>query len=232
MALSRKRQRLYDLSPDIAIIPECSRTCLSRCIAEGFAGRWFGNNEKKGLGVLVGNAYRIVRSGKPCNRWIAPLWISGPTDFLLLAVWAMKVEGSLSKSYIGQVYESIVAHPHWFRRNKVVIAGDFNSNKIWDEMRQLRNHSAVVTQLQKHRIASAYHELFTEKQGEETQPTYFHWRRGENGYHIDYIFLPYDWIPRVTKVEVGAYQTWSKLSDHVPVIVEVEVDAPGPAETH
>lgn len=103
MALGRKRQHLYDLHPDIAVIPECSKDHLELCAKDGFDGRWFGDNPLKGLGVLVAKPLQIARTGKPPNRWVAPLWISGgPYDFLLIAVWAMRVKGSLVRSYIGQ----------------------------------------------------------------------------------------------------------------------------------
>jgi len=57
MALSRKRQHLYALRPDIAVIPECSKNCLKLCLKDGFEGRWFGDNPRKGLGVLVANPF-------------------------------------------------------------------------------------------------------------------------------------------------------------------------------
>jgi len=53
MALSRKRQLLYDLFPDISIIPECAKKCVELCIEDGFDGRWIGDKPQKGLGVLV-----------------------------------------------------------------------------------------------------------------------------------------------------------------------------------
>ena len=101
----------------------------------------------------------------------------------------MKVEGSVVKSYIGQVHEAILNHPNWFRRNRVVLAGDFNSNKIWDGKRELTNHSIVVELLKKRGITSTYHAFYSERQGEETRPTYFQYRDEDLGYHIDYVFV-------------------------------------------
>jgi hypothetical protein len=222
MALSRKRQRLYDLRPDVAVIPECAKKCLDLCIGDGFDGRWFGDNPNKGLGVLIRQPWRIARVRNPANKWIVPLWIvGGSCDFLLVAVWAMPIERDRAASYIGQVYDAVVKHPQWFRGNKVIVAGDFNSNKFWDEKREGCNHSAVVRQLRKYGLVSAYHRFFSERQGAETRPTYYFWHHQDRGYHIDYVFFPKRWAARTSSVEVGAHAPWSKLSDHVPLAVDV-----------
>jgi hypothetical protein len=68
MALARKRRHLYKLSPDIAVIPECSMSDLQLCPKDGFEARWFGDNPRKGLGVLVRKPLRISRTEKPRNR--------------------------------------------------------------------------------------------------------------------------------------------------------------------
>lgn len=227
MALARKRQHLYDLHPDLAVIPECSKDHLELCAKDGFDGRWFGDNPLKGLGVLVAKPLRIARTGKPPNRWVAPLWISGgPCDFLLIAVWAMHIKGNVVRSYIGQVYEAVAEHPQWFAGRPSIICGDFNSNKIWDEKRETRGHSAVVSLLENHNLVSAYHAFFFEPQGEETRPTHYFYHRKERPYHVDYVFLPKGWASEIKDVEVGNHAVWSKLSDHVPVSVNVTLSIP------
>jgi hypothetical protein len=224
MAMARKRQHLYDLRPDIAVIPECFKESLELCLKEGFDGRWFGDNPLKGLGVVAARPLHIARTQKPRNRWVVPLSISGgPRDFLLIAVWAMRVQGSEAKSYIGQVYEAVADNPQWFAGGQSILCGDFNSNKIWDEKRETGNHSGVLTLLQKHDLISAYHHFFSENQGEETRPTHYFWHRKDRPYHIDYIFLPRRWASRIKSVEVGKHAVWSNLSDHVPLCVEVTV---------
>lgn len=223
MALSRKRQHLYKVTPDIAVIPECARKCIDLCMEDGFDGRWMGSNPSKGLGILVAKPWRITRVGKPTNKWIAPLWLTdGQRKILLIAVWAMPIRGSVVKSYIGQVYDALVNNPQWFHRNQVIMAGDFNSNCFWDDERARGNHSSVVKLLMKRRLISAYHHFFSETQGEETRPTYYLWHRKTRGYHIDYVFIPNQWAPLLKSVEVGTHARWSKLSDHVPLIVNLD----------
>ncbi|HZV89094.1 MAG TPA: endonuclease/exonuclease/phosphatase family protein [Candidatus Binatus sp.] len=224
MALSRKRQHLYALRPDIAVIPECSKNCLKLCLKDGFEGRWFGDNPRKGLGVLVAKPFHIARAGKPRSKWVVPMEITGgQCDFLLIAVWTMLIQGNLARSYIGQLSEAVLNNPQWFASKPVILCGDFNSNKIWDDKRDVANHSTVVTALEKHRLASAYHHFFSELQGQETRPTYYYWHHKDRPYHIDYVFLPQHWASQITRVEVGTHAVWSKLSDHVPLCVDVSV---------
>jgi hypothetical protein len=226
MALSRKRHHLYALRPDIAVIPECSQSCLNLCLKDGFEGRWFGDNPRKGLGILVAKPLHIGRAGKSPNKWVVPMEITGGGyDFLLIAVWTMLIKGNLARSYIGQLSEAIANNPQWFTGNPTIVAGDFNSNKIWDDKRDKANHSTVVGALEKHRLASAYHHFFSESQGQETQPTYYFWHHKNRPYHIDYVFLPQHWASQIQRVEVGTHAAWSKLSDHVPLCVDVAVPA-------
>jgi len=48
---------------------------------------------------------------------------------------------------------------------------------------------------------------------------------GGPAYHIDYVFLPAAWIGKVNHLSVDTFETWcgAGLSDHVPVIVDVDV---------
>ena len=115
-----------------------------------------------------------------------------------------------------------MSHPEWFDGKPVVIAGDLNSNKIWDAKRTVGNHSDVVGVLAEREMVSAYHEFFGEAQGAETRRTFYQFRHAIiRPYHIDYIFLPREWASRIKAVDVGEYERWSKLSDHCPLIVDM-----------
>ena len=87
------------------------------------------------------------------------------------------------------------------------------------------NHAHNVGVMASYGMYSAYHECMREAQGAESMPTHY-WRdRKKDGptYHIDYIFMPRAWLARVTDMQVGSFEDWcgSRLSDHVPVWVEV-----------
>jgi exonuclease III len=226
MALAKKRELLYALRPDVAVIPECSRDSMLACREDGFDTCWWGENKYKGLGVLAAKPrvldYDYMSKRKPRQKWIAPVRVRGPRDFLLLSVWACPVGGVREHNYVGQIYEAIVHHPRWFSKNvDTVICGDFNSNTIFDSGRKKKTHSSVVQLLAERGLASAYHEFFSERHGAETRPTYYFWHRQERSFHLDYIFVPRSWMANMTGFEIGAYQQWRPASDHMPLVVDL-----------
>ncbi len=223
MAFAKKRIFLDSLRPDIAVVSECSRDAVLACRDEGYSACWWGRNKNKGLGVLAAKPWTLEAGRQPTQKWIAPVRVRGPLSFLLIAVWAGPVGNIKEKNYIGQIFEAVTRHPRWFAdRQPVVIGGDFNSNTIWDEGRKTRNHSAVVRLLSDRNLVSAYHVFFSEEQGKETRPTYYFWHREDRPFHIDYIFVPTSWRPRLRNVEVGTYEAWRPKSDHVPIVVDID----------
>jgi hypothetical protein len=221
MAFSRKRHFISDLYPDIAVVPECSQNSIQSFTEVGVDCRWFGANPQKGLGVLIAKPWRISDFREPKSKWIVPIWVSGPIDFLLLAVWSTRIHGSHDRSYIGQVWEAVRSNPDWFDGKPVLICGDFNSNAIWDNTRKTNSHSSLLKFLAERHIVSAYHHYFSEPEGKEQQPTHYFYHHKNRGFHIDYVFLPERWAERIERVEIGEYRHWAKLSDHVPLLVEV-----------
>lgn len=122
--------------------------------------------------------------------------MGGTANFLLLAVWACPVGHWKELNYIGHAFEAVKWHNRWFNHElQTVICGDFNSNAIFDHGRMKRNHTAVVTMLEDKNVLSAYHTFFSEELGAETEPTYYSWHRKSRPFHIDYVFLPREWIP-------------------------------------
>lgn len=225
MAFAKKRVLLDNLQPDIAVIPECSRDSILACKDEGFSACWWGDNKHKGLGVLAANPWTLEAGRRPTQKWVAPVRVHGPLNFLLLAVWACPVGMSKEKNYVGQIFEAVTRHPGWFAdKQPVVICGDFNSNAIWDRERKTRNHSAVVKLLHDRNLFSAYHAFFSEEHGQETRPTYYFWHRENRRFHIDYLFVPGNWATHIRAVEVGTYDKWRPASDHVPIVVDIADD--------
>jgi endonuclease/exonuclease/phosphatase family metal-dependent hydrolase len=104
-----------------------------------------------------------------------------------------------------------------------VLLGDFNSNSIWDaEHPTDRSHSALVRYLGEMSLVSAYHSRYAEEQGHETRPTFFLYRHQQRPYHIDYCFLPTNWLGRMREVTVGKHRAWAAKSDHMPLTVEID----------
>jgi len=65
---------------------------------------------------------------------------------------------------------------------------------------------------------SCYHKLNNEDFGTEECATLYHTKKRDKTYHIDYVFLK-GLNPK--SIEIGSYDDWIKLSDHVPVVVEI-----------
>lgn len=234
MALHRKLEALISLGPDIAIVSECAnpQRLLARGAPESEVGKpvWVGDNRDKGLAVFGFNGYCpcLVEPYFPTLRYIAPVRISGNHDFDLLAVWAQNASAGLTrKNQLGPVRRALTKYRDRFSHGPTVLAGDFNNNVFWDRPGWRMNHAKAVSTMENLGLASAYHAVRAEEQGAETEPTLY-WRdRKKDGptYHIDYVFLPNEWVPRITRFEIGSFEDWcgSGLSDHVPIVVDIDM---------
>jgi exodeoxyribonuclease-3 len=222
MGLHKKVDALLALNPDVAVVPECTWKSVMTFREHGYETAWFGVDPiKKGLGILCRKGWTIQALQQPVHKWIVPLDIGAPVPFRLIAVWACRSEIQGVTHYIGQVHHALLSQPDWFDGKPVVLAGDLNSNKIWDKERRVGNHSDVVKMLEQRGLVSAYHQFHVEEQGVESLPTIYLHHHQDRPYHIDYIFVPREWVSALRNVEVGLFEQWSKLSDHCPVTVEL-----------
>jgi exodeoxyribonuclease-3 len=233
MALDRKVDALLALKPDIAIVCECAEPERLRSKASWMQGApvWIGRNPHKGLAVFAFNGYavRLADSYYSSLRYIAPVHVDGPTQCNLLAVWAQNASaGGIRKHQLGPLRRGLSRYRSFLGERPAVIAGDLNSNTIWDKPGWRINHSTKVRILEESfGLVSAYHTIRGEAHGQESEPTLYWHDRTKDGptYHIDYVFLPTAWIGKVSHLSIGAFETWcgAGLSDHVPVIVDVDV---------
>jgi len=219
MALVRKAPSLLALNPDIAVIQECSQKSVDVLRDHGLSGLWFGANPNKGVAVFCSKEFTVQAVDDPFGKWVIPIRVHGAVNLNLLAIWACPVGTKRADNYIGEVHRCLVKHRGWFSTVPVVAAGDFNSNVQWDSNRPGRNHTEVVRLFESYGLISAYHAHHEEKQGAETRPTYYFYRHQDKPFHIDYVFVPKHWP--LSSVEVGSFQAWGQLSDHVPVVVDV-----------
>jgi exodeoxyribonuclease III len=228
MALHKKYEHLLALQPDIAVISECANVELLSVGGPEFkpcSSVWIGDNTHKGLGVFTFGAFRgslssIYETDFP---FIAPIRIDGPTPFNLLAVWACHAKPNSYVSGLGPLRRAINAYRGFVEEHPT--DGDFNDNVKWDRPRRLNNHGINVGELTALGLRSAYHHARDIEQGAETEQTLY-WRdRKTDGpsYHIDYCFVPDSWTSSITAVKVGKFDDWvgGKLSDHVPLVVDV-----------
>ena len=221
-ALRKKFEHISELDADIYIIKECEDPVRTNHKEYGEWSKnhlWIGDTKNKGIGIFAkthisltpldwSNAYRdhSVKHFLPClvNK-----------DFQLLAVWTHK-NNSPNFGYMGQFWKYLKTNIELF--DKIIIAGDFNSNAIWDQWDRWWNHSDVVSMLSKKEIKSIYHQTTNESQGSESKPTFYLQRKKEKAYHIDYIFTSRHFTS--DNVHIGNFENWIEISDHVPVIYE------------
>ena len=57
----------------------------------------------------------------------------------------------------------------------------------------------------------------------ETQSTFYLQRKLEKPYHIDYVFASNKLLDSIKRIEVGKSSDWLGISDHMPIIVELDL---------
>ena len=223
-ALRKKFLKLTELGADIYIIQECEDPKKSIDIQYrdwAFNHLWIGNNKNKGLGIFAkpeiilepldwSNQYEnhLVNYFLPClvNH-----------KYQLLGAWAHH-NNSPTFGYIGQFWKYLEINFSKFE--SILIAGDFNSNVIWDKWDRWWNHSDILKTLDRKSIKSIYHSYFNEEQGKESKPTFFLQRNQNKPYHIDYFFgSPY--FQFNNHFEIGDISEWIVYSDHLPIMLEI-----------
>jgi len=233
MALHAKAAGLLALRPDIAVISECAEPDRLRLRGASWLESdpvWVGRNPHKGLAVFGfnGHSVRLAESYHAGIHYVAPVHVDGPTECNLLAVWAQNASsGNIRKRSLGPLRRAITRYRDFLNHPATLVAGDLNSNTIWDKPGWRINHSTKVRLLdERFGLVSAWHAIRGETHGAESVPTLY-WRdRTKDGptYHIDYVFLPSRWVDKA-KVEIGTFELWccAGLSDHAPVIVDVDL---------
>ncbi len=224
MAFRKKAEAILAYNPDILIVPECEHpdklkfnfpTCIPKDIL------WFGENRNKGLGIFSYSdfKFKLLKIHDPALKMIIPISVSNQRiKFTLFAVWANNPQDP-DGHYVEQVWKAIHLYDNKLKNKRTILAGDFNSNTIWDRKYRKGNHSHVVEYLEAKGIFSTYHLHHKQTQGKEEHPTQYMYRHRDKPYHLDYCFVSKDLAKKLKSVEIGEYDFWVKYSDHVPVIV-------------
>lgn len=188
--------------------PTFARRAASRPNARGIGLYSYTDTKLAQLDVLDSN-YGFIRHEARC----------GELEFQVVAVWTYPAEPR-TRNY-RQVIEGIETHADWIREHPTVIMGDFNDNGSFRKT----SIPELLDLLRPLGLVSAYHTKYAEGFGQETRPTHYYKKRQDAPFHLDYVFLPASWAQRITTVEVGTYEDWHRMSDHVPVIVDVDLQA-------
>lgn len=226
-AFRKKFKHLLDFNADILVIQECENPSKTdhdeyKQWAENYL--WIGDNKNKGLGIFAQKSITLDKLNWPTKfkdhdvKYFLPCRVND--NFDLLAVWAHRND-SPTFGYIGQIWKYLQINKSRFKR--LLIAGDFNSNAIWDAWDRWWNHSDVVNELTDIGIESFYHKFTEEQQGKETMPTLYFRRNIEKPYHIDYIFGDSDFYDGLIDFQIGQPDKWLEISDHMPIKCELNV---------
>jgi exodeoxyribonuclease-3 len=224
-AFRKKAEVILKYKPDILVVQECEHTeklIFNSKLKKPNNIFWIGDNPHKGLGIFSYGDYkfRTLATHNPDLKYVLPISVSGGSvDFTLFAIWANNREDKKNQ-YVGQVWKAISYYREVLLNGLVVLAGDFNSNAIWDRKYRVGNHSDVVDELLKMNIHSIYHHHFKQVQGEERHPTFYLYKDKHKSYHLDYCFTSHAILNLLQYVEVGTFKKWMKYSDHSPLIAE------------
>jgi exodeoxyribonuclease-3 len=225
-AFRRKIDRILLEHPDVLVVQECehpTKMDTASALQKQSDVLWFGDSEHKGLGIFSFGSYKLelLSQYNEDIKIVIPISVTGKEcNFILLAIWANN-HNDPDGQYIEQVWKAANYYEKLMGSEKLVLIGDFNSNKIWDKFHRKGSHSAVVEKLAKYNIYSAYHEYFAQAQGSEEHPTFFLQRNEKKPYHIDYCFLSAFFYKKVESVTIGKYSNWIALSDHMPLIINI-----------
>lgn len=236
------RKKLFEadsLNADVLIIQECEDPLLSTRAYQEWAGDylWVGTNKNKGIGVFpkAGNKVQKLswsgtfKLGDLKTQSASTTWAT--EDLLLflpfklnnhynvLACWT-KGSDSQIFGYMGQFWKYLQIHRDELNQSNTIIAGDFNSNAIWDKPDRWWSHTDTVRELSAINIESLYHYQTGEQQGQETQPTFYLHRKEVKPYHIDYVFMSSNLLSSST-IELGTINNWLHISDHMPLCATI-----------
>lgn len=219
MGMHRKLDALLALRPDIAVLPECASPDVraARPIYDAATSHaWNGSLATKGLAVLTFGSFRLT-SLPPgeSSKHAFPVQVDGPVQLHLLAMWTQHPD------YVEGAHHALDVHGALFEERPVVVAGDLNSNSIFDRNRVL-NHTKLVERMRKLEMFSAYHARYGEQHGAESRPTFFLYRHRDKPFHFDYVFLPERWRSAVRSVVLGRPAKWLAWSDHLPLTVALD----------
>lgn len=209
----RARAALLDrLRPDIVALQECSAP-----VPEGPDVAWEGFSPNKGVSVQVGTGCEValLPDATGGGRSARMFQVSGEVTLQLLVFWAHR-----EPNCVGGVAAALDAYATAIRSTPTVLLGDFNNNACWDDPPPAVSHSSVVTRLQdEFGLVSAYHTFYGEEQGSETRPTIYWRHQRTHPFHIDYCFVPEEWVDRLVDVAIGGWDDPRGQSDHRAVLV-------------
>ena len=215
LKLKSKYEYIESLESDILIIQECEK--LAHDYFPNFQFFWIGQNENKGLGVLVKDKSSKISE---CHNSNYVYFLPIETDQMnILAVWAYNHRAiKYGAQFDGSTLNAIEYYKDWLSSKDIgIVAGDFNNSIIWDKKNN-EYFTDTNKKLNSLQFNSSYHEYTQDKFGEESDATFYHTKNRNKTYHIDYIFTK---NTNIQSCIVGNYDNWIKYSDHCPISIKI-----------
>jgi exonuclease III len=219
LKLAAKYERVAALKPDILVVQECEKQPDDHFPEAHY--HWIGHDNRKGLGILTFNETpEIDNSLNTKLDYFLPL--NFQSGLKLLGVWSFnhRAEKRFGIGHKGHVSDALNYYGDWLRdSDEAIVTGDFNNSAVWDKGKKDSNFLEINKTLESWDFFSCYHSFTQEPFGEETAATLFHTKNKLKPYHIDYLYLK---GMQNNSTEIGEYEDWISLSDHMPLTVNCE----------
>jgi len=212
-----RAEELRRFTPDLTVLQECARPVASKR-SEGRVV-WFGDNPTHGVGVVVRGAFRVAAGPVDASfdHSAFPAVVTGPTQFNLLAVWALP-----RPSYVRSMSNALDVYSAFLKSGPSVVVGDFNCFAGWSGNPPTPRHVKLAHRLRdEFGLVSAYHAAPRHRAEHGDAPTHFWLWKETNPYHIDFCFVPAAWAKAIRAVHVEPFSEQAWRSDHRPVIVDL-----------
>lgn len=235
-AIEKRYPEIVDLEADVIVTARSGNEVrlLKAGRDEHSAMAWVGRHAQRGLGTLSFDPTFVkLEAGKWDQRleWIAPVAVTGPVAFTLMAVWALNDKAQVkfkTNPPASQPIQMLRLYQKLLE-GSTVIAGDFNNNPVfhrndpnWDMLELIARFEALG-------FVSAYHSLSGLDHGDpREQPTRFKPELAGfmESHHTDYCFIPIEWLPALRSVQIGSSEAWFdnvRAEEHVPVVVDFDL---------
>ena len=208
---------------DIYVIQECENPSLTdsdkyRDFASNYF--WTGDNPNYGLGIFAKDNVKIELADLDDNglRYFLPVRVND--DFNLLGVWTNPdVEGHKEAYYPKEITRYYEKHKSsGFFNDDMIICEDFNCDVRLANKNHGKNVYEMIDTLSENGLVDVYHHLTGEPEGEESEATFYWYRKLENPYHLDHVFSR---PGKVRNLEICDADEWLELSDHMPITFEI-----------
>ena len=219
---SEKFPAILEEDADIYVIQECENplTIDSDDYRE-FASNyfWVGENQYYGLGIFTKSDVKLELIDLDAKglRYFIPVNVND--DFNLLGIWTNPdMEGTKTVHYPKEISKYCEEHKDsGFFNSDMIICGDFNCDARIKGV-HAKNVNEVIEKLAECGLSDIYHYINNEKEGEESQATFYMYRHLDKPFHLDHVFAAKD---KVNDLKIGGAEKWLQLSDHMPIIFEI-----------